>query len=206
MVRLFHVERPGGRICRADSGGYTRPRTTARRAQPQRWGRSKISYTGALLAVLVGILHAGLSPVLIVGGVHPNFALVAVVLVTCVLGFDAGILWAFVAGMIANVMIPEPLGSIPLALLVAAVVAAGVQRVIGRLVWVAPVVAGALTSIAADLVALGVMQLVGDSAAGGLPVALILPAAALNAALVGILLFPARLIATRAGLLEPAPW
>ncbi len=143
---------------------------------------------------------------LIVGGVHPNFALVAVVLVTCVLGFDAGILWAFVAGMIANVMIPEPLGSIPLALLMAAVVAAGAQRLIGRLVWVAPVVAGALASIAADLVALGVMQLVGDSAAGGIPVALILPAAALNAALVGILLFPARLIATRAGLLEPAPW
>jgi hypothetical protein len=47
---------------------------------------------------------------------------------------------------------------------------------------------------------------VGDPLTGGVPLDLILPAAALNAAIVGVLLYPARLIATRIGLLEPASW
>ncbi len=156
--------------------------------------------------MLAGILHAGLAPTLVVAGVHPNLALAAVVVVTCVFGFEAGILWAFVAGVVANLMIPEPLGSIPLALLVVAAVAGGSQRLIGRLVWVAPVLAGFVASVAADLVTLTVGRLVGESLGGGLPFELILPAAALNAAIVGVLLYPARLIATRIGLLEPATW
>ena len=167
---------------------------------------SSISYTSALLAVLIGIVHAGLAPVVVIAGVRPNLALAAVVLVTCVYGFEAGILWAFVAGVVANLMIPEPLGSIPLALLAVAAVTGGTQRLIGRLVWVAPVVAAFAASVTADLVALTVARLVGDPLTGGVPLDLILPAAALNAAIVGVLLYPARLIATRIGLLEPATW
>jgi rod shape-determining protein MreD len=165
-----------------------------------------ISYTSALLAVLAGIVHAGLSPVMVVAGVRPNLALVAVVLVTCVVSFEAGVLWAFIAGVVANLMIPEPLGSIPLALLAVAAVAGGTQRTIGRLVWVAPVVAAFLASVAADVVALTVARLVGEPLTSGVPFELILPAAALNAALAGVLIYPVRLIATRIGLLEPAPW
>jgi rod shape-determining protein MreD len=156
--------------------------------------------------VLVGIIHAGLSPVMVVAGVRPSLALVAVVLMTCVVGFEAGILWAFVAGVVANLMIPEPLGSIPLALLVVAAVAGATQRVIGRLVWVAPVVAAFAASIAADLVTLTVSRLVGEPLAAGVPFELVLPAAVLNAAIAGLLIVPARLIATRTGLIEPVTW
>jgi rod shape-determining protein MreD len=156
--------------------------------------------------VLVGIIHAGLSPVMVVAGVRPSLALVAVVLMTCVVGFEAGILWAFVAGVVANLMIPEPLGSIPLALLVVAAVAGATQRVIGRLVWVAPVVAAFAASIAADLVTLTVSRLVGEPLAAGAPFELVLPAAVLNAAIAGLLIVPARLIATRTGLIEPVTW
>lgn len=156
--------------------------------------------------MLVGIIHAGLSPVMVVAGVRPSLALVAVVLMTCVVGFEAGILWAFVAGVVANLMIPEPLGSIPLALLVVAAVAGGTQRIVGRLVWVAPVVAAFTASIAADLVTLTVSRLVGEPLSAGVPFELILPAAVLNAAIAGLLIVPARLIATRAGLIEPATW
>ena len=51
-------------------------------------------------------------------------------------------------------------------------------------------------SILADLVIIGVFRLLGD-VVPALPVNLILPAAVLNAAIVGLLLYPARLAARR---------
>ena len=38
-------------------------------------------------------------------------------LVTALLGFGPGILWAFVAGLTANLLVEDPLGTLPLALL-----------------------------------------------------------------------------------------
>src|SRR5688572_2586688 len=46
-------------------------------------GTCPITYLSPLLAVIVGIVHAGLAPVIVVGGVKPNLVLVGVVLVTC---------------------------------------------------------------------------------------------------------------------------
>ena len=141
-----------------------------------------------------------------VAGVKPNLLLVAVVLVTCVLGFEAGILWAFIGGVVANLLIPEPLGSIPLAMLLVAVFVAGGSRVLGRLVWVYPVLAAFAGSILADLVALSVAQLVGSPLSQGVPLDLILPAAALNAAICGLLLYPVRVLAARYWLDEKPAW
>jgi rod shape-determining protein MreD len=145
----------------------------------------------------VGIVHASLAPVIVVSGVHPNLVLVAVVLVTCVAGFMQGITWAFVAGLTANLLVGEPLGAIPLAMLAVAAIVAGGARAFGRLVWIYPVVAAFVGSIVADLITLGVAALVGDAALGEIPAELILTAAVLNAALTALLLAPARLIARR---------
>ena len=122
-----------------------------------------ITYTSILLAILVGIVHAGLAPAVVVGGVKPNLVLVAVVLVTTSFGFGVGITWAFLAGLVANLLIPEPLGSIPLALLVVAAIVSGGDRVLGRLVWAYPIVAAFVGSIVADLVSLAALSLVGGS-------------------------------------------
>lgn len=165
-----------------------------------------ISYTSALVAVLAGIIHAGLAPTIVVAGVKPNLLLVAVVLVTCVLGFEAGILWAFVAGLVANLLIPEPLGSIPLSMLVVAAFVSGGGRVLGRLVWVYPVVAAFAGSILVDVVSLSVSRLVGSPLSNGIPVDLMLPAAALNAAICGLLLYPVRMLALRYWLDESPAW
>ena len=145
----------------------------------------------------MGIVHASLAPVIAIGGVHPNLVLVAVVLVTCTAGFMQGITWAFVAGLTANLLVGEPLGAIPLAMLIVAALVAGGARVFGRLVWIYPVVAAFAGSIVADLVTLGVASLVGDATLGEIPVELILAAAVLNATLTALLLVPARLIARR---------
>ena len=65
-------------------------------------GFGSISYLSPLLAIIVGIVHASLAPVIVIGGAKPNIALVAVVLVTCLGGFMPGITWAFVTGFAMN--------------------------------------------------------------------------------------------------------
>jgi cell shape-determining protein MreD len=165
-----------------------------------------IDYTSILLAILVGIVHAGLAPVLVVGGVKPNLVLAAVVLVTTTFGFGPGIVWAFVAGVVANVLIPEPLGSVPLALLAVVVVVSAGARLLGRVVWVYPIAAAFVASILADLVSLGALSLVGGSLGTAVPLQLLVPAAVLNAAITGLLLVPTRILLRRYGPEENPAW
>ena len=63
--------------------------------------------------MVVGIAHAGLAPEIEIAGVRPNLMLVAVVLVTALLGFGPGIVWAFAGGLTANLISTTPIGSIP---------------------------------------------------------------------------------------------
>jgi rod shape-determining protein MreD len=155
---------------------------------------------------MVGIVHAALAPVIVVGGVKPNLVLVAVVLVTVLVGFLPGIVWAFTAGLTANLLVGEPLGSIPLAMLLVAALVAGGARLLGRVGWVYPVAATFVGSIVVDLVSLGVSQLVTEAAATTLPFDLILAAATLNAAIAALLLYPARLVAGRYVADEAPAW
>jgi rod shape-determining protein MreD len=145
----------------------------------------------------VGIVHAALAPVIVVGGVKPNLVLVAVVLVTCLFGALPGLTWAFTAGLTANLLVGDPLGSIPLAMLIVAILVAGGVRLLGRVGWIYPIAATFVGSIVADLITLGITQLVTDAAPTSIPVDLILAAATLNAAITAILLYPARLVAAR---------
>ena len=156
-----------------------------------------MSYLSPLLAVVVGIVHAGLAPVIVISGVKPNLVLVAVVLVTCLAGFVPGIIWAFVAGLTANLLVGEPLGSVPLVMLLVASLVAGGKRVFGGLVWVYPVVAAFIGSMVADVGSILIAQLVVESVPAGPPFDIILVAALLNAALVALLLIPARSLAAR---------
>lgn len=169
-------------------------------------GGAVISYVGPLLAVIVGIVHAAISPVIVIGDVKPNLVLVAVVLVTCLGGFGPGIVFAFVAGLTANLLVSEPLGSIPLALLVVAALTAGGARILGQAGWVYPILAVAVGSVVADLVVLGLGQLVGEARFTDMPTQIILSAAALNAVVGAVLLLPARMVAVRYATDETTGW
>ena len=168
-------------------------------------GAPVITYTSVLIAILAGIVHAGLAPVVQVAGVYPDLLLVAVVLVTAVFGFTQGLIWAFVAGLTANLLVAAPLGSLPLAMLLVSAVVTGGGLLLGRLVWVYPVIATLAASILADVIALLVSQLVGDPINLTDVLDLILPAAVLNAAIAGLLLPFVRLAALRLGALEERP-
>jgi rod shape-determining protein MreD len=145
--------------------------------------------------------------VIVLGGVKPDLVLVAVVLVTVLIGFLPGITWAFVAGLAANLLAGAPLGSIPLTMLVVAALAAGGGRALGRLTWIYPVAAVLVGSIVADALTLAIGQLVADAAvSGGIPADTVVAAAVLNAAIAALLLAPARLLAARYASEEASAW
>ena len=154
----------------------------------------------------MGIVHAALAPVVVIGGVKPNLVLIAVVLVTAYGGFLPGMVTAFVAGLTANLLVSEPLGSIPLAMLLVAALVAGGARVLGRVSLLYPILAAFLGSIVADLVSLTLGQVVTDAPIGALPTDLIMAAAVLNAAICGLLVVPARATASRYVIDEAAAW
>jgi rod shape-determining protein MreD len=165
-----------------------------------------INYLSPLLAVVTGIVNAGLAPVIIVGGVKPNLVLVAVVLVTCRFGFLTGATWAFVAGLTANLLVSDPLGSIPFSLLIVAALVAGGNRAFGGLVWLYPILAGLVGSAVADVLGLAIGSLVADPGRVALPAELIAPAAVLNAAIVAVLLYPTRVLGERYAPEERGAW
>ena len=208
---MFHVKTGTfGSRRSAALAGYTRPRRVVwpERGAAQRGQRGgfDIGYTSVLLAVVVGIVHAGLAPEIEIAGVRPNLMLVAVVLVTALAGFGPGVVWAFAGGLTANLLTHEPLGAVPLSLLLVSAMVAGGDRLFGRLIWVYPIMAAFAGSILADLVILGVFRLMSDGPVLGVPLDLILPAAVLNAALTGVLLYPSRMLARRLVLEEKPAW
>lgn len=154
----------------------------------------------------MGIVHAAIAPVIVVGGVKPNLVLVAVVLVTAFGGFLPGITFAFVAGLTANLLVGEPLGSIPLAMILVAVMTAGGARAIGRVPLVYPVVATFAGSVLADLLLIGLAQLLGEAAALDLPGDIIFAAAVLNAVICALAVVPARALAARYVADEAGAW
>jgi rod shape-determining protein MreD len=200
---MLHVEHPIVRVMKDIDDPILTCAESHLRPVP---GGAVISYVSPLLAVIVGIFHAALAPVIVIGGVKPNLVLVAVVMVTCLAGFLPGITWAFVAGLTANLLVGDPLGSIPLSMLLVAVVVAGGSRVMGRLVWVFPVLATFVGSLVADLVSLGLNQLVGDVVITRLPFDLLLGAATLNAAVAALVMLPARMVVGRYAPDEAGAW
>ena len=94
----------------------------------------------------------------------------------------------------------------PLSLLLVSAMVAGGDRLFGWLIWVYPIMAAFVGSILADLVILGVFRLMAEGPPLDLPIDLILPAAVLNAALTGVLLYPSRLLARRLVLEEKPAW
>ena len=129
------------------------------------------------------MVHAGLAPVLPVAGVHLNIVLLGVVVVTVGSGLEAGVIWAFMAGLTANLTGRAPLGSVPLELIAACLVTAAITRLLGRTPTLVVLFSLLLGSSLADLVELGILHLLAMPAAGGVPLGPIATAAGVNAAL-----------------------
>lgn len=167
---------------------------------------SAIGYIGFLLAVVAGVLHAALAPVVVVAGVKPNLVLVGVILASATSDLPPAAAWAFVAGLTANLIVPEPLGSIPLTMLLIAAPVALLRRWFGGSRWLFPITAALAGSILADLVGLLIFSLVAGPAQSAIPLRVLAFAAVLNAVITAVLLVPLRMWVLRDAADPRATW
>lgn len=85
----------------------------------------------AVGAVVAAILEVSVLSQLQLAGVRPDLVLAVGIGVAMTMGFDAAIVWAFVGGLLLDVMLPErPIGSTTLAMLIAVGLALVVARVV----------------------------------------------------------------------------
>jgi len=85
--------------------------------------------SAAVGAIVAAILEVSVLSQLPLGGVTPELVLAMGIAVAMVAGFEAGMIWAFLGGVMLDMLLPErPLGATTLALLVAIGVALLVAR------------------------------------------------------------------------------
>lgn len=206
---MFHVKRrdraPWRPVGDLEARLYC-PATRQARSNP---GNLPINLLSALLALAAGVLHASLAPLLAMGDMRPNLILAAVVAVTALFGLGAGATWAFIGGLTANLLTTDPLGAIPLGLLLVAGLVALLARPLGRRPTMLALVGGMAGSVLLDLAGVAALVLEGSSTPGlGLSslALLIVPTAIANGILAAALFLAARAGASRVGSELPASW
>jgi rod shape-determining protein MreD len=143
-----------------------------------------------LAAVLVQVTWA---PRIMVAGVFPNLALVAVIAITWAAGVRSGMAWSCIAGLMLDLTAPGPLGPHALALLACAYLTGFWMRNLDRESVLHPVVAVAVSTAVYSLILIGTDDLLGLPVPPlGVAVQLVAAAAVYNAALIPIAIFVAR--------------
>jgi rod shape-determining protein MreD len=87
----------------------------------------------AVGATVTALLELTVGPYLRVGNAEPHLVLVFGIVVTLALDIEAGLVWAFVGGLVLDVLAQRPLGSTAFALLLCLGAAAVLGRVFVRL-------------------------------------------------------------------------
>jgi len=93
----------------------------------------------AVGAVVAGLFELTVVPHVSVNGAHPHPVLVFGVIWTVAAGIESGLVWAFVGGLLLDVLAPRPLGSTAFALLVSVAGAWVGARVLSRVRPFAPI-------------------------------------------------------------------
>jgi rod shape-determining protein MreD len=150
---------------------------------------------GILLMVAATLVQVTWASQLEIAGAFPNLVLIAVVGVTWMQGVRAGLLWACAGGLLLDLNAPGPIGLHAVALLAGAYAAGFWARNLDREGFLHPMGAVACATILYSLV------LIGADGVLGLPmpqlstaVEVVVPACALNALFVPLLLGAIRLV------------
>lgn len=93
----------------------------------------------AVGATVTALLELSIGPYLRVGTAEPQLVLVVGIVVTLALNLEAGLVWAFVGGLVLDVLAQRPLGSSAFALLVCLALAALLGHWFVRLRQIIPI-------------------------------------------------------------------
>ena len=100
----------------------------------------------AVGATVTALLELTLGPYLRVGNAEPHLVLVVGIVLTLVLDIEAGLVWAFVGGLVLDVLAQRPLGSTAFALLLCMGGAALLGRAFVRVRQIVPIPAAFVLS------------------------------------------------------------
>ena len=143
----------------------------------------------AIGATVAALLEATLGSYFTVGNAHLHPVLVVGVIWTIAAGIERGIVWAFVGGLVLDVLLERPLGASAFALLVAVGGARLFVQPFPRLRTLAPIVAVPVLSLVCSLLIYILTSGASSTAPVADPVSLFAPGAVYDG-LLGLLLGP----------------
>ena len=108
----------------------------------------------AVGATVTALLELTVGRYLRIGTAEPHLVLVVGIVVTVAIGLEAGLVWAFVGGLVLDVLVQRPLGSTAFALLLCVGATAVLGRLLIHLRPVVPIVATLLLSLLYSMILL----------------------------------------------------
>ena len=138
----------------------------------------------AVGAVVTALIELTVGPYLRVGDAQPHLVLVVGVVLTIAVGFEAGVVFAFVGGLALDVLAPDrPLGSTSFALLLCVGGAWVLARALPRLRPIVPIVAVFVLSLGYSMILYAAFSALGAPIPVDDPLAAVLPSAIYDAVL-----------------------
>ncbi len=148
-------------------------------------------FLAAFGATVAALLESSIVPYLRLGDAQPHLVFILAVIVTVVWGFDRGLVWAFVGGLLLDVLTERPLGVSAFALLLCVGGTAALGRVLSRARPLLPIAATLLLSLVYSMSLFVTYAALGESSLRNDGLSLFLPSVAYDtvlAALIGPLL------------------
>ena len=141
----------------------------------------------AVGATLTALLELTVGPYMRIGTAQPHLVLVIGIVVTVAVGLEAGLVWAFVGGLVLDVLAQRPLGSTAFALLLSVGVTAVLGRVFERIRPVVPILATILLSVGYSMILFVAFNALRAPIPVADPVALVVPAAVYDTVLAALI-------------------
>ena len=101
----------------------------------------------AVGATVTALLELTVGPYLRIGAAQPHLVLVFGIVVTVAMGLEAGLVWAFLGGLVLDVLADRPLGSTSFALLLCVGATAVLSQFLVRVRPIVPILATLLLSL-----------------------------------------------------------
>jgi rod shape-determining protein MreD len=129
----------------------------------------------AVGATIMALLELTVGPYLRVGTAQPHLVFVVGIVVTVAVGLDAGLVWAFVGGLVLDVLAQRPIGSTAFALLLCMGATDVMARVLVRIRPIVPIIATVLLSLAYSMTLFVLLNALEAPVLVADPVAMVMP-------------------------------
>ena len=129
----------------------------------------------ALAATVAALLESTLTQYLRVGDAQPHLVFVLAVVWTVAVGFDSGLVWAFVGGIALDALAQRPLGSTAFALLIAVGATSILARILARIRPIIAIIATAILSLVYSMTLVVLFSVLRPPSALADPLRIVLP-------------------------------